>query len=107
MHIDELIQPSVGADLARTPPIYRPGERIDGPSADKSAVRQYIVRLRDITDVACSTSFFATRSCLVAFLQPIRNSLAICNTDLASGGDTGLVNYPGTRKGWLSGVCIW
>jgi len=35
------------------PPIYRPGERIDGPSADKSAVRQYIVRLRGITDVAC------------------------------------------------------
>jgi hypothetical protein len=24
MHIDKLIQPSVGADLSRTPPIYRP-----------------------------------------------------------------------------------
>ncbi len=26
--------------LSRTSPIYRPGERIDGPLADKSAVRQ-------------------------------------------------------------------
>jgi hypothetical protein len=33
-------------------PIYRPGERIAGPLADKSAVRQYIVRLRGITDGA-------------------------------------------------------
>jgi hypothetical protein len=40
MHIDELIQPSIGADLSHTPPMYRPGERIDGPSADTSAVRQ-------------------------------------------------------------------
>src|SRR5713226_3154668 len=30
----------VGADLSCTSPIYRPGERIDGPLADKSAVRQ-------------------------------------------------------------------
>jgi hypothetical protein len=28
------------------PPMYRPGGRIDGPLADTSAVRQYIVRLR-------------------------------------------------------------
>ena len=35
---------------SRPSPIYRPGERIDGPLADKSAVRQYIVRLRRITD---------------------------------------------------------
>ena len=34
-------------------PIYRPGERIDGSSADQSALRQYIVRLRGITAVAC------------------------------------------------------
>ena len=34
MHIDEILQPTVGADLSRTPPIYRPGERIDGPLAD-------------------------------------------------------------------------
>jgi hypothetical protein len=33
------------------PPIYRPGEGIDGPLADKSAVRQYIVRLRGITEL--------------------------------------------------------
>jgi len=33
-------------------PIYRPGECIDGPLADKSALRQYIVRLQGITDVA-------------------------------------------------------
>ncbi len=32
------------------PPIYRPGERIDRPMAYLSALRQYIVRLRDITD---------------------------------------------------------
>ena len=42
----------VGADLSRTPPIDRPGERIDGPLADQSALRQYIVRLRGITDGA-------------------------------------------------------
>jgi len=30
----------VGADLSCTSPIYRPGEPIDGPLADKSAVRQ-------------------------------------------------------------------
>src|SRR6266851_375649 len=30
----------VGADLSCTSPIYRPGERSDGPLADKSAVRQ-------------------------------------------------------------------
>jgi hypothetical protein len=35
------------------PPIYRPGEHIDGPLADKSALRQYIVRLRGITAGAC------------------------------------------------------
>ena len=46
MQINKLIQPSVGADLSRTQPIYRPGERSDGPLADKSAVRQSIVRLR-------------------------------------------------------------
>jgi hypothetical protein len=34
------IRPSVGADLSRTPPMYRPGERIDGPLADTSALRQ-------------------------------------------------------------------
>src|SRR5713101_6926299 len=55
-------QHSLGASAKRSgarintscpPPIYRPGEGIDGPLADKSAVRQYIVRLRGITDVAC------------------------------------------------------
>jgi hypothetical protein len=30
----------VGADLSCTSPIYRPGAGIDGPLADKSAVRQ-------------------------------------------------------------------
>src|SRR5216683_2912916 len=30
---------------------YRPGERIDRPLADKSAMRQYIVRLRGMTDL--------------------------------------------------------
>ena len=35
------------------PPIDRPGERIDGPLTDKSALRQYIVRLRGITAGAC------------------------------------------------------
>jgi hypothetical protein len=33
------------------PPIYRPGERIAGLLADKSAVRQYIVRLRGMIDL--------------------------------------------------------
>ncbi len=28
----------VGAQFIGAPPIYRPGERIDGPLADKSAV---------------------------------------------------------------------
>jgi predicted alpha/beta hydrolase len=32
---------------------YRPGRGIDGPLADKSAVRQYIVRLRGMTDPGC------------------------------------------------------
>jgi hypothetical protein len=35
------------------PPMYRPGKRIDRPLADKSALRQYIVRLRGVTDGAC------------------------------------------------------
>jgi hypothetical protein len=39
MLIDELLRPSVGADLSCTPPIYRPGERIDRLLADKSAMR--------------------------------------------------------------------
>jgi len=29
---------AVGAQFIGAPPIYRPGERIDGPLADKSAV---------------------------------------------------------------------
>jgi len=29
----------VGAQFIGAPPIYRPGERIDGPLADKSALR--------------------------------------------------------------------
>ena len=37
-------------------PIYRPGERIAGPVADKSALRQSIVRLQGIIDVAWETS---------------------------------------------------
>jgi hypothetical protein len=49
MHIDELLPPPVGADLSCTPPIYRPGERIDGPLADKSAptgyYRSWLVKL--------------------------------------------------------------
>jgi hypothetical protein len=53
MQIDKITRIPVGADLSRTPPIYRPGERIDGLLADKSAVRQSIVRLRGMTDVAC------------------------------------------------------
>jgi len=49
MHINELLRPSVGAsakrsgariNTPRTPPIYRPGEGIDGLLADKLAVRQ-------------------------------------------------------------------
>jgi hypothetical protein len=39
----------VGADLSRTSPIHRPEKPIREPLADKSAVRQSIVRLRDIT----------------------------------------------------------
>jgi len=31
---------AVGAGSPCPPPIYRPGERIDGPLADKSALRQ-------------------------------------------------------------------
>ena len=53
MNFNDQIGHFVGADLSCTSPIYRPLERIDGPLADKSAVRQYIVRLRGITDVAC------------------------------------------------------
>src|SRR5713101_3365402 len=50
MHIDELPRIPVGADLSCTSPIYRPGECIAGPLADKSAVRQYIVRLMNFDD---------------------------------------------------------
>jgi len=50
---NKLIQPSVGGAFMPAPPIDRPGERIDGPLTDQSAVRQYIVRLQGITDVAC------------------------------------------------------
>src|SRR5712692_8323392 len=49
-HNDEVYQATsvnlVGADLSCTSPMYRPGEHIDGPLADTSAVCQYIVRLR-------------------------------------------------------------
>src|SRR5260221_6943326 len=47
--LNKLLQPTVGASAKRsgarintscTPPIYRPGERINGPLADKSAMRQ-------------------------------------------------------------------
>ncbi len=41
----------VGADLSCTSPIYRPMARRCPPQADKSAVRQYIMRLRDMTDL--------------------------------------------------------
>ncbi len=34
MQINTLIQPSVGADLSRTPPIYRPS--LDFPSPDEN-----------------------------------------------------------------------
>jgi len=40
MGFKKITRKPVGADLSRTPPIYRPGERIDEPLADKSAVRQ-------------------------------------------------------------------
>ncbi len=43
--------PAVGGAFMPAPPMYRPGERIDGPLADTSALRQYIVRLRGITDL--------------------------------------------------------
>jgi hypothetical protein len=33
-------QVNVGADLSRTPPMYRPGKTTDGPLADTSAMRQ-------------------------------------------------------------------
>ncbi|SRR6266849_9689079 len=36
MHINKLLQPSVGADLSRTPPIYRPFSVDDIVSAFKS-----------------------------------------------------------------------
>jgi hypothetical protein len=36
----EQVNRVVGADLSCTSPIYRPGEGIDEPLADKSAVRQ-------------------------------------------------------------------
>ncbi len=38
------------------PPIYRPMARRCPPQADKSAVRQYIVRLRGIADLGCENS---------------------------------------------------
>jgi hypothetical protein len=36
----------VGGAFMPAPPMYRPGERLDGPLADTSALRQSIVRLR-------------------------------------------------------------
>jgi hypothetical protein len=53
MLMNKIIQTPVGADLSRPTPIHRPGKRIEGPLADKSAVRQSIVRLRDMIDSAC------------------------------------------------------
>ena len=50
---DNIIGHVVGGAFMPAPPIYRPGERIGGPLADKSAVRQSIVRLRGFTDLAC------------------------------------------------------
>jgi len=41
----------VGGAFMPASPIYRPGECIDEPLADKSAARQYIVRLQGMTDL--------------------------------------------------------
>jgi hypothetical protein len=40
MNFNDQIGHFVGADLSRTSLIYRPEKDIDGPLADKSAVRQ-------------------------------------------------------------------
>ena len=52
MRINKITQTPVGADLSRPSPIIGPWElkHIGGPLADKSAVRQSIVRLQDITE---------------------------------------------------------
>jgi hypothetical protein len=54
--MNEIIQTPVGADLSCPPPIDRHGKRINGPVADQSALRQSIVRRRDVVVVGRSSS---------------------------------------------------
>jgi len=44
MHFNELIRPSVGADLSRTPPIYRPSLAV--PLWENNEVQSYLHLVR-------------------------------------------------------------
>ena len=77
-------------------PIYRPMARRCAPQADKSAVRQYIVRLRGITAEICIICIVCVR-CIAGDLV---YSTAASSSNLGNSGEgTGRVMPSGTVSG--------
>jgi len=81
------------------PPIYRPMARRCAPQADKSAVRQYIVRLRGITAEICIICIICI-ICVRCIAGDLIYSTAASSSNLGNSGEgTGRVMPSGTVSG--------